>query len=234
MEEFILRIVQNVVLFACIHKIDSSSRNHRRPVRPLEMTAGRIPRVVSGRPWQLLHGSTVVGEAARCRRCAVTQGGPIAQRRTFAFSAKFLKRVNVTVPPMAESINQGTLVSFSANIGGSVEADEEIATVETDKVDVPINSPEAGVVVEYLVEEGGTVSVGDTVAVIETQDSDFQTETQVKDGQPELSTSLSTDGGSAKQPSANAAAPALYGERVVSDRDLLETINLCFLEIANL
>lgn len=113
---------------------------------------------------------------------------------------------------MAESINAGTLASFSANIGDSVEADEELATVETDKVDVPINSPEAGVVVEYLVGEGDAVSVGQKVAVIETQ---------VKDDPPEFNPSLSAVVGNA-EPSANAGVPNSSGERVVSIRSHLE------------
>lgn len=125
---------------------------------------------------------------------------------------------------MAESINEGTLASFSANFGDSVETDEELATVETDKIDVPINSPEAGVVVEYLVEEGNKVSVGQTVAVIETQDINSQAQTQVKDESPGLSPSVSSVVETTK-PSSNTRAPELSGERVVSIRSHLETIH---------
>lgn len=45
----------------------------------------------------------------------------------------FASRV-VAVPQMAESISEGTLKQFSKGIGDYVEADEEIATIETDKV----------------------------------------------------------------------------------------------------
>lgn len=131
---------------------------------------------------------------------------------------------------MAESINEGTLASFAADIGGFVEADEEIATVETDKIDVPINSPEAGVVVEYLIEEGNKVSVGQTVAVIETQGGDSQAETQVADDPPELSSSPSAVAESAK-PSANTSAFNISGERVVSIPSHL-TFRFSFLKIA--
>lgn len=157
----------------------------------------------------------MVGKAARYRQHVVAKSWPSSQRRTFRSSAECLERVNVTVPPMAESINEGTLASFSANIGASVEADEELATVETDKIDVPINSPEAGVLVEYLIEEGNTVSVGQTVAIIETRDANSQAETQVKDDSLELSPSVPAVGGTAK-PSFNAGAPNSSGERVVS------------------
>lgn len=169
----------------------------------------------------------MVGEVIRYRQYAAAQSCPIAQRRTFTISAECLKRVNLTVPPMAESINEGTLTSFSVNIGDFVEADQELATVETDKIDVPVNSPEAGVVVEYLIEEGNKVSVGQKVAVIETQDGNSQTATQVKDGPQELRPSLSAVVGNA-EPSANASAPSSCGERVVSIQGHLETTHLLF------
>lgn len=188
------------------------------------MTLGRNPRVVSVRPlWQLFHGSTVVAEAARFHQRAIAQSRPVTQQRTFTLSAERLKRVNVTVPSMAESINEGILASLSADIGDSVEADQELATVETDKIDVPINSPEAGVVVRCLVGEGDTVSVGQTVAVIETQDGDLQTETQAESDPSESNPSLSaatgsgepSDGFLRKSP-AEVGPPNSSGERVVS------------------
>lgn len=40
----------------------------------------------------------------------------------------------IQVPPMAESISEGTLKQFSKSVGDYVEQDEEIATIETDKV----------------------------------------------------------------------------------------------------
>jgi len=42
----------------------------------------------------------------------------------------------VKVPQMAESISEGTLKSWSKQVGDSVEADEEVATIETDKVNI--------------------------------------------------------------------------------------------------
>lgn len=62
-------------------------------------------------------------------RCAF----PIAQQfRNYADTV-------VKVPAMAESISEGTLKQFSKQVGDYVELDEEIATIETDKVD-PFNS----------------------------------------------------------------------------------------------
>lgn len=46
----------------------------------------------------------------------------------------------VKVPQMAESISEGTLKSWSKQVGDSVEADEEVATIETDKVNTPLGT----------------------------------------------------------------------------------------------
>ncbi|POR36896.1 Dihydrolipoyllysine-residue succinyltransferase component, partial [Tolypocladium paradoxum] len=73
----------------------------------------------------------------------------------------------VKVPQMAESISEGTLKQFSKGIGEYVEQDEEIATIETDKIDVAVNAPEAGIIKEFLVSEEDTVTVGQDLVRIE-------------------------------------------------------------------
>ncbi|KIW87403.1 uncharacterized protein Z519_12039 [Cladophialophora bantiana CBS 173.52] len=73
----------------------------------------------------------------------------------------------VKVPQMAESISEGTLSSFSKQVGDYVEQDEEIASIETDKIDVSVNAPEAGTIKEFLVHEGDTVTVGQEIAKLE-------------------------------------------------------------------
>ncbi|OAQ66664.1 2-oxoacid dehydrogenases acyltransferase [Pochonia chlamydosporia 170] len=73
----------------------------------------------------------------------------------------------VKVPQMAESISEGTLKQFSKSIGDFVEQDEEIATIETDKIDVAVNAPEAGTIKEFLASEEDTVTVGQDLVRIE-------------------------------------------------------------------
>ncbi|KAI5858100.1 dihydrolipoyllysine-residue succinyltransferase [Tricharina praecox] len=73
----------------------------------------------------------------------------------------------VKVPQMAESISEGTLKQFSKKVGEFVEQDEEIATIETDKIDVAVNSPEAGVILEFLANEEDTVVVGQDLVKIQ-------------------------------------------------------------------
>ncbi|EKG10737.1 Biotin/lipoyl attachment [Macrophomina phaseolina MS6] len=82
------------------------------------------------------------------------------QYRTYA--SKIVK-----VPEMAESITEGTLKQFSKGVGDYVELDEEIATIETDKIDVSVNAPEAGTIAELLVKEEDTVTVGQDLVKLE-------------------------------------------------------------------
>ena len=68
---------------------------------------------------------------------------------------------------MAESISEGTLKQFSKSVGDYVEQDEEIATIETDKIDVAVNAPTAGTIKEFLAKEEDTVTVGQDLVKID-------------------------------------------------------------------
>lgn len=80
---------------------------------------------------------------------------------------RFYADKTVKVPEMAESISEGTLKQWSKKIGDFVEQDEEIATIETDKIDVAVNAPEAGTIKEYLANEEDTVTVGQDLLKLE-------------------------------------------------------------------
>jgi 2-oxoglutarate dehydrogenase E2 component (dihydrolipoamide succinyltransferase) len=82
-------------------------------------------------------------------------------------STSLLQAETVKVPQMAESITEGTLKTWSKQVGDSVAADEEVATIETDKIDVSVNAPQAGKIVELLAQEEDTVTVGQDLFVIE-------------------------------------------------------------------
>lgn len=91
------------------------------------------------------------------------QSLPVMMRQARNYAAG----VTVKVPQMAESISEGTLKQFTKQVGEFVEQDEEIATIETDKIDVAVNAPEAGTLKELLVSEEDTVTVGQDLARIE-------------------------------------------------------------------
>jgi pyruvate dehydrogenase E2 component (dihydrolipoamide acetyltransferase) len=82
-----------------------------------------------------------------------------------------MARVEVPMPQMGESITEGTISVWLKKVGDSVERDEPIMEISTDKVDAEIPSPSAGVLVEVIVPEGATVEVGTVVAYVETDAS---------------------------------------------------------------
>ena len=72
----------------------------------------------------------------------------------------------VVMPQMGESIAEGTIVRWIKKVGDTVDRDEPLFEISTDKVDAEIPSPAAGVVAEIRVKEGETVPVNHVVAVI--------------------------------------------------------------------
>src|SRR5438270_732409 len=73
---------------------------------------------------------------------------------------------SVTMPALGESVTEGTVTRWLKKEGETVEVDEPLLEVSTDKVDTEIPSPAAGVVVAINVGEDETVEVGTTLAVI--------------------------------------------------------------------
>ena len=76
--------------------------------------------------------------------------------------------VDVVMPQMGSSVTEGTISRWLKQVGDTVQADETIVEISTDKVDTEVPSPSAGVVIELLVAEGVTVDVGTRIAVLST------------------------------------------------------------------
>src|ERR671923_291597 len=74
--------------------------------------------------------------------------------------------VSVTLPALGESVTEGTVTRWLKEEGESVEADEPLLEVSTDKVDTEIPAPAAGVLLEIVVGEDETAEVGAKLAVI--------------------------------------------------------------------
>ena len=73
---------------------------------------------------------------------------------------------NVVMPQMGESIFEGTITKWLKKVGDSVQRDEPLFEISTDKVDAEIPAPAAGVLTEIKVPEGTTVEINTVVAVI--------------------------------------------------------------------
>ena len=72
----------------------------------------------------------------------------------------------VVMPALGESVTEGTVTRWLKQVGDTVEVDEPLLEVSTDKVDTEIPSPVAGTVQQILVQEDETVEVGTALAVV--------------------------------------------------------------------
>src|SRR5690606_8596590 len=74
--------------------------------------------------------------------------------------------VEVVMPQMGESITEGTVSKWLKAVGDTVEKDEALLEISTDKVDAEVPSPVAGKVLAINVQEGETVEVGSVLATV--------------------------------------------------------------------
>ncbi|HXF57290.1 MAG TPA: DUF2118 domain-containing protein [Actinomycetota bacterium] len=72
----------------------------------------------------------------------------------------------VRMPKWGLTMEEGVVVEWHVRVGDRVEKGQVLATVESEKVQVELPSPGAGVVAELLVEEGTAIPVGGDVAVL--------------------------------------------------------------------
>src|SRR4051794_40670308 len=74
--------------------------------------------------------------------------------------------IQITMPPMGESVTEGTILEWLKQVGDEVEADEGIVEVSTDKVDAEVPAPASGTLTKILVEPDETVPVGTVLGEI--------------------------------------------------------------------
>ncbi len=130
------------------------------------------------------------------------------------------KKVEVVMPQMGESVMEGTVIEWIKNVGDSVEMDEALLEIATDKVDTEVPSPEAGILIEIMVEAGETVEVGQTIAIIQTGSAAAES-TSVSDRSDKETVSETTTGDPAStngtQKSEPVAAGSTEPQRIGSD-----------------
>lgn len=80
-----------------------------------------------------------------------------------------MAQVEMVMPKMGESIMEGTILTWLKKEGETIEQDESVLEVATDKVDTEVPALHAGVLHKILVNEGDVVQVGAPIAIIETE-----------------------------------------------------------------
>ncbi|OIR42636.1 2-oxoglutarate dehydrogenase, E2 component, dihydrolipoamide succinyltransferase [Corynebacterium sp. NML140438] len=91
---------------------------------------------------------------------------------------------SVEMPELGESVTEGTITTWLKEVGDTVEVDEPLLEVSTDKVDTEIPSPVAGVILEIKAEEDDTVDVGDVIVIIG-EEGEAPAADSAKDAEPQ-------------------------------------------------
>lgn len=93
-----------------------------------------------------------------------------------------MAKIELKLPKMGESVAEATLTSWLKDVGDSIEADEPVLEIATDKVDSEVPSEVDGVLIEKRFDVDDVIKVGEVIAIIETEggddtDEDEQTDT---------------------------------------------------------
>ncbi len=80
-----------------------------------------------------------------------------------------MAKIEVLLPKMGESVAEATIIKWLKNEGDSIQADESIIEIATDKVDSDVPSPGAGILTQKLFKEGDVVQVGQLIAIISSE-----------------------------------------------------------------
>ena len=74
----------------------------------------------------------------------------------------------VVVPPLGESVVEGTIVKWLKKEGDKIKADDPLVEIMTDKINIEVPSPHEGVMKKHLVELNTVVKIGQAIAILET------------------------------------------------------------------
>ena len=125
----------------------ASSNGNAAPVEQLKVESQ--PVVEETKPEPVAEQPAVVGAENNQSPAASTEGA-----------------TEVVMPQMGESITEGTVSKWLKAVGDTIEKDEPLLEISTDKVDAEVPSPSAGILLEIRTQEGETVEVGAVVALV--------------------------------------------------------------------
>ena len=117
------------------------------------------------------------------------------------------------MPKMGESVSEATIISWSKNIGDTIELDETIIEIATDKVDSEVPSTHEGKLVEMLFQADDVVQVGQPFAILET-DEDDQEETPLVKSEALIN-----------QPSNNESPISIKEENKISEEKIVKSMS---------
>jgi 2-oxoglutarate dehydrogenase E2 component (dihydrolipoamide succinyltransferase) len=120
----------------------------------------------------------------------------------------------VTMPQLGETVVEGTIIKWLKQEGETIERDEPLFEISTDKVDTEVPSPVRGRIAKILVPEGETVSVGTELAQIEEGDGQAAAPAKAEEEKEEAEAEAPTP-----EPEEGAPAPEEQAERVAEKQE---------------
>ncbi len=153
-------------------------------------SASAAPAASSNPPDLKADSATPAAEATAAQEAAIAPPQPEAGSN----GASSAPGTEVRMPQMGESITEGTITKWLKNIGDTVQRDEPIFEISTDKVDAEIPSPVEGKLTEILVKEGSTVTVNTVVAMIGGGAAPAQAATSVAPAAPPVAAASASAG----------------------------------------
>ena len=92
-----------------------------------------------------------------------------------------MAKFELKLPKMGESVAEATLTAWLKDVGDTIEADEAVLEIATDKVDSEVPSEVEGILIQKLFEVDAVIEVGQTIAIIETAGNDSVSTEQPKE-----------------------------------------------------
>ena len=91
-----------------------------------------------------------------------------------------MSKFELKLPKMGESVAEATLTAWLKEIGDTIEFDEPVVEIATDKVDSEVPSEKKGILIEKLFKVDDIIEVGQTIAIIETDEVEPQNNTIIE------------------------------------------------------
>ena len=91
-----------------------------------------------------------------------------------------MSKFELKLPKMGESVAEATLTAWLKEIGDTIEFDEPVVEIATDKVDSEVPSEKKGILIEKCFKVDDVILVGQTIAIIETDEVDVEKETTIE------------------------------------------------------
>ena len=123
----------------------------------------------------------------------------------------------ILVPVLGESITEATVAKWLKNVGDTVEADEAVVELETDKVNLEVPSPISGTVGDIKFKDGDVVKVGTVLGSI--QSNGQNTQTEIKKIEPDIKINDSVNLEKEKKKDEEPLVPAADEEPLVLSTD---------------